>query len=407
MNTSIFRCETTISKITGFTPIQINRPEDFLDFFTELDFQDESVWFALFVNFGTKENMSTFFIKDYCNNPDILRKIRRAFDTGKVSFMVSPNVYFSTNFNKIHILGNTNSHIISTGRSSTVSLEGDSCEAIVKYGEAIKHSGANQKIELYDSDLYIEDYFSCEDINSGALVKAYGHSRVFLSKKCGKDNSFCLYDYSFLHGYVLHGPIDLYDFSIAVIEECGAETITLHDFSTLDARAASGELNIVYDSVECRYLTNDKYAATSLEEVIDFCNKYKILYDLNNRTALFYKAVHHDSNGCYCSNFDDSFTYKIGEVVSISEIESNRNETCGCGIHVAPFSYAKEFGKYWHDIAILELEVNMDEILIPYWSDGKVRVSKARVIREVSEDEWPAMEEYETYAKSSKIYFLT
>lgn len=45
------------------------------------------------------------------------------------------------------------------------------------------------------------------------------------------------------------------------------------------------------------------------------------------------------------------------------------------------------YGRGWGDIALLELEADADEIVVPLYETGKVRAPKALVIREVPLEE--------------------
>ena len=46
------------------------------------------------------------------------------------------------------------------------------------------------------------------------------------------------------------------------------------------------------------------------------------------------------------------------------------------------------FGTEWPDLAILELKVLIKDITFPTECDGKVRTSKAFVVRELPQSEW-------------------
>jgi len=50
-------------------------------------------------------------------------------------------------------------------------------------------------------------------------------------------------------------------------------------------------------------------------------------------------------------------------------------------------SWALDYGKSWEDIAILEVETKISDIVLPVNSDGKVRTSKIKVLREVPLEE--------------------
>ena len=49
--------------------------------------------------------------------------------------------------------------------------------------------------------------------------------------------------------------------------------------------------------------------------------------------------------------------------------------------------YALDFGRDWMDLAILEVEADMDGIILPNGCPGKVRCAEVKVIREVPLEE--------------------
>ena len=117
-------------------------------------------------------------------------------------------------------------------------------------------------------------------------------------------------------------------------------------------------------------------------------DEYLAAHDLatEGKTCLLYKAVHkHD--GKYVSDYDDSFVYRLGEVSATEFLEKNPKIDCGFGIHMAYKEWAVDFGKGWKDLAVIELEVDKDDIVVPLYGVGKVRAKKAKMIREVPLEE--------------------
>jgi hypothetical protein len=114
----------------------------------------------------------------------------------------------------------------------------------------------------------------------------------------------------------------------------------------------------------------------NIHEFMDF---YGIKHD--KKRAIFYKAVHKVENE-YQSDFNPDFTYKIGEFKG-ENICTDITENCGEGIHISTLQFALEFGCDWKNLAILEVETEIDDIVLPKSSNGKVRTSKIKVLREV------------------------
>ena len=115
----------------------------------------------------------------------------------------------------------------------------------------------------------------------------------------------------------------------------------------------------------------------NIEEFMDF---YGIKHD--KMTAIFYKAVHRQGDE-YVSDYDTNFKYEIGKLITEPKCSVDTTDVCGEGIHISHLDWALNFGKDWENLAILELEVAIKDIVMPINSDGKVRTSKAKVIREV------------------------
>ena len=118
----------------------------------------------------------------------------------------------------------------------------------------------------------------------------------------------------------------------------------------------------------------------NIHEFMDF---YGIAY--TDTTATFYKAVH-KCDGEYHADYNSGFTYQIGDTAE-NECDPNVNRSCSIGLHVAYCDWALRYGNGWSDLAILEVESDIADIVLPIGSDGKVRTSKLKVIREVPLDE--------------------
>ena len=99
-----------------------------------------------------------------------------------------------------------------------------------------------------------------------------------------------------------------------------------------------------------------------------------------------YKAVH-KRDGKYVADRDNDFTYTIGAVAEANGFTTDPAEDCGQGIHMATLGWSATYGREWGDIALLELEADADEIVVPLYETGKVRAPKALVIREVPLEE--------------------
>ena len=118
----------------------------------------------------------------------------------------------------------------------------------------------------------------------------------------------------------------------------------------------------------------------TIEEFMTFHN---IKHD--KKTARFFKAVHRTDSG-YAADYNPSFHYAIGETIK-NDCDPNTDDDCSYGIHIAHRAWALDFGRGWSDLAIIEVETDIDKIVMPTLTDGKVRTSEIKVLREVPLEE--------------------
>ncbi len=142
------------------------------------------------------------------------------------------------------------------------------------------------------------------------------------------------------------------------------------------------------DIVQCRGYGN----AALTDEMKGFLEKYQRWfnrrpikgYDGDQVMARYYKAVH-KRNGRYISNFDGKTEFVIGEWMSF-DTNGDPDAVAVEGIHLASLEFAQNFGNRWKDVAILEIETNIHDVVVPDAKD-QVRTSRLRVLREVPMDE--------------------
>ena len=87
---------------------------------------------------------------------------------------------------------------------------------------------------------------------------------------------------------------------------------------------------------------------------------------------------------CFNSSYKAPQKWKIesGEVIE-EEVNSNRTNSCGCGINVAPLEWVK---REYPGRKIYKLLIKWEWLLgvvVPYNTDGKIRCAKAIIIDEV------------------------
>ena len=133
--------------------------------------------------------------------------------------------------------------------------------------------------------------------------------------------------------------------------------------------------------------------AEATEEIEIFCKKYKKWfnkrklngYDGDTVTVHYYKAVHKKKDGRYISGWDGRTVYRVGEWVE-TDTDTNPDSVAVKGIHIASLDFAVNYGSCRNDVAILEVEANIHDIVVPDAKD-QVRARKIRVLREVPAEE--------------------
>ena len=119
------------------------------------------------------------------------------------------------------------------------------------------------------------------------------------------------------------------------------------------------------------------------KNIFEFMDFYGIKH--TKTKATFYKAVH-KKDGIYKSHYDSSYYYEIGKIQKVMCDPTIKN-ACGQGLHIAHLDWALGFGEDWKDLSILEVETKISDIVMPTDTDGKVRTSELKILREVPLEE--------------------
>ena len=120
------------------------------------------------------------------------------------------------------------------------------------------------------------------------------------------------------------------------------------------------------------------------KSIFDYCDFYGLKHD--KKSGRFFKCVHKVGEKYY-SDHERSFEYRIGENAIPNGFDDSPEEDCGRGIHVSYLAWVLDYGRNWNDLAILEVEADLDGIVVPNGAPGKVRCKKVKVLREVPLEE--------------------
>lgn len=112
--------------------------------------------------------------------------------------------------------------------------------------------------------------------------------------------------------------------------------------------------------------------------------------ETNGHIIKLYKAVH-KRNGRFFSDQDSNFEYIIGQEAAADYLNTSPTEEWGHGIYAAYKEWCVGYGRNWADLAILEVEMDVDGLVVPLNGPGKVRAAKCKVIREVPLEECGTM----------------
>ena len=178
-------------------------------------------------------------------------------------------------------------------------------------------------------------------------------------------------------------------YDTSTVTACGTSTVRAYGTSTVRAYdtstvTACGNSQILKESENCQIQTSGNARIVYLPKTADeFLDYYGIKHA--DGKAILYKAVHKAEKG-YCSNYNKDFTYNINETIT-EKCDRDVNKDCASGIHVAYLDWALCFGGNFDDLAILEVVTDIDKIVVPKNTDGKVRTSEVYVVREVPLEE--------------------
>ena len=160
-------------------------------------------------------------------------------------------------------------------------------------------------------------------------------------------------------------------------------SVEARENSSVVASANSQVVNrLVNGKIKLSGNAREVFMPRTIHEFMDF---YGIKH--TKTKATFYKAVRKAEDGTLYADYNNDFTYEIGKYKSELNINTDVTEECGSGINIAHLAWALGFGRDWDNLAIIEVETKIADIILPEDSTGKVRTSKVKVIREVPLEE--------------------
>ncbi len=241
---------------------------------------------------------------------------------------------------KSSVVAMGNSSVVARGKSSVVAMGKSS---VVAKGKSSVEARENSSVVAWENSLVIAKGNSSVEARGNSSVEAWENSSV-----------------------------EAWENSSVVAR--GNSSVEAGGNSQVLDKQYNGKINI---SGNARIV----YMPKNINDFIDF---YGIKH--TKTKAIFYKAVRKHKNNTYHADYKKDFIYEIGETkIEICDTDIEKN--CSYGINISHLNWALDFGHNWKDLAILEVETKISDIVMPINTDGKVRTSKVKVLREVSLEE--------------------
>lgn len=240
------------------------------------------------------------------------------------------------------------------------------------------------KVFAYDNTVIEATDRSCVAAADATMVNARGNSKVYAF-----GNSI-IYAQGNSH-IEAEDDSNIEATDLSRIDACDRSHVIATNWSTVIARDSSkveaeGNTQIIKLSDNTK-LKISKFSNARIvqppKSIIEFLNFYGIRH--SKTKAIMYKAVRKTETG-YVSDYDNSFCYEIGKIKK-ETCDDNVFNVCSNGIHIAHLNWALSFGRDWKDLAILEVESKISDIVLPVESDGKVRTCQIKVLRELPLEE--------------------
>ena len=230
--------------------------------------------------------------------------------------------------------------VVARGNSSVWAHDNSSVEA---HDNSSIYTYDNSSVEAHDNSSVCADGNSSVWAHGNSSVEAHDNSSV----EAHDNSSVCAHDNS------------------SVVAKGNSQVVDAHRRGNIKV---SGNARIVYNP----------------DNITDWASANGIT--ITDGKIRLYKAVH-KRDGKYVADWDNDFIYTIGAVAEANGFTTDPEKDCGRGIHMATLGRSAAYGRDWDDIALLELEADADEIVVPLYKTGKVRAPKALVIREVPLEE--------------------
>jgi hypothetical protein len=274
-------------------------------------------------------------------------------------------------------------------------------------GSVLVEAYDSSNVIAYDSSIVTAYDSSHVTAYDRSIIKAYGSSMIYACNSAtvtAFDKSIVkAYDKSIVRAYnssaiiTYDASVTAFDssvirsYNVSRVKALDSSVITAYDMSFVGAYGSSTitacGYSQVFDGGDDADIILKGFARQVMlpANIEEYSNWYNI--PIIDGKIKLYKAVHKTEKDRYSSDYCPSFCYSIG-VGYEQDCDKDRDTQCSYGLHVSNLEWAVNYGREWADAAILEVEVPADCIVVPRGTDGKIRTSKLKVLREVPRDEW-------------------
>jgi hypothetical protein len=316
--------------------------------------------------------------------------IKNVYDNSTIEY-VYDNVIIK------NVYGNATTKYVS-GNSTIKSVSGNATTKYVSGNSTIKSVSGNATIEsVYDNVIIknVYDNATIESVYDNVIIKnvydnstiEYVYDNVIIKYVYDNATIKSVYDNVIIKNVYGNATIESVSGNVIIENMIGLSSIvSLYSAKQIIAKGMNLIRQIGINEIDLDLGENVNFiqVENTIKKDTTF-DMYSKLYpvEIKGKKAILYKAVH-KKDGVYFSEYDNNFTYTIGKIKE-EYIDKSKTNSCSSGIHLAYLQWAKLFGKYWEDLAILECETNIEDIIVSEDCDGKVRSSKVKIIRELLE----------------------
>jgi phosphotransferase system IIB component len=282
-----------------------------------------------------------------------------------------------TNFEFACVIIRGSAFVQSVSGNATVQYVYDNATVQSVYGNAtVQYVSGNATVQ------YVSDNATVRSVSDNATMQ-YVSDNATVQSVYGNATVQSVYGNATVQSVSDNATLNL--FGEAVISNArGAKKIVLSGYNTIVVhKSDQKKLGLVMNKKSHLVIIPDNNLLTK-PTFKEFAIRYAI--KTKGLNAILYKSVH-KVDGKYLSDKDRSFEYKIGEITE-HEIDNQIKYSCAVGLHVSTLFWAVRFGSDWEDRVILECEVPIKNIIVAKDTDGKVRTSKLKVLRELDKKEY-------------------